>query len=425
MSAPSTERIGAGRFLPAAELPSMTTSRLHRLTTSDGATVDGVLHTVPGATTVVCLAHPRQDVSHHPLVGQLLARGAAVWTQGTRSPNNDLSLIHEQALLDVAAGLTFLRDVGFASLVTLGHSGGGPLYAYYHAQAGLPAAQRLAQTPTGRPAGFAEAEMPVPDGAIFLAPHPGQGVLLSRLIDPSVADEDDPLSVDPGLDPYARANGFAPPPQSSAYTAQFVTRYRAAQLERIARIDAVALARVAEANAARDTHDRTGAVEDRRRAIAPRIVTVYRTDADLRSVDLSLDPNDRPYGSLFGRRPDLTNYGLVGFGRMSTPEAWLSTWSVNHSRANFLRAAPGVHAPTLLIGLTGDQACFPADLAAMSEALGAEDLTATTVAGTHFGGPIAKGEPTGAALAAAEIGAWLATRYPLVEHRDHQASRLA
>ena len=25
-------------------------------------------------------------------------------------------------------------------------------------------------------------------------------------------------------------------------------------------------------------------------------------------------------GSLFGRRPDLTNYGLVGFGRLSTAE---------------------------------------------------------------------------------------------------------
>jgi hypothetical protein len=28
--------------------------------------------------------------------------------------------------------------------------------------------------------------------------------------------------------------------------------------------------------------------------LAPRVLTVYRTDADLRSVDLSIDPNDRP-----------------------------------------------------------------------------------------------------------------------------------
>ncbi|BBJ38292.1 hypothetical protein SSPO_010100 [Streptomyces antimycoticus] len=142
-------------------------------------------------------------------------------------------------------------------------------------------------------------------------------------------------------------------------------------------------------------------------------MTIYRTDADLRCVDLSLDPNDRPYGSLFGRRPDLTNYGLVGFARQVTPEAWLSTWSALSSNAGFVRAAPGVTAPTLLVELSGDQACFPSDITEMSAALGARDLTVTRVAGTHFGGPIAKGEPTGASLAAAEIGGWLAKRFPL------------
>jgi hypothetical protein len=35
------------------------------------------------------------------------------------------------------------------------------------------------------------------------------------------------------------------------------------------------------------------------------------------------------------------------------------------------------------------------------------------VAGTHFGGPIARGEPAGSSLAAARIGAWLAERYPV------------
>jgi hypothetical protein len=140
---------------------------------------------------------------------------------------------------------------------------------------------------------------------------------------------------------------------------------------------------------------------------------VYRTDADPHGVDLSIDPNERPYGSLFGRRPDLTNYGLVGFGRISTPEAWLSTWSTLSTNADFLRCAPGVTAPTLLIELTGDQACYPNDIAAMVDTLGAKDLTSVRVAGTHFGGPLTKGGPTGSSLAAAEIGAWLAARYPV------------
>lgn len=412
-SATGTTRLGAGRYLPTAEPPAATVTSLHRLTTADGATVDGVLRTVPGAQTVVAVAHPRQDVTHHPLVAELLARGAAVWTQGTRSVNNDLSLVHEQALLDLAAGQVFLRERGFEHVVTLGHSGGGALFAFYHEQAGLAPDRRLAQSPTGRPTGLGEAELPVPDGAVFMAPHPGQGVLLSRLIDPSVTDEQDPLSVDPALNPFAPENGFAEPPASSEYSTEFVTRYRAAQLQRVRWIDAIARERAAEAAEARAAHHRSGDAADRRRALAPRLLTVYRTDADLRTVDLSLDTNDRPYGSLFGRRPDLTNYGLVGFGRLATPDAWLSTWSGISSNAGFVRAAPGVVTPTLLIELSGDQACFPADIAEMSAALGASDLTTARVAGTHFGGPIAKGEPTGAALAAAEIGDWLQARFPL------------
>jgi hypothetical protein len=69
---------------------------------------------------------------------------------------------------------------------------------------------------------------------------------------------------------------------------------------------------------------------------------------------------------LFGRRPDLTNYWLVGFGRFSTPDAWLSTWSACSTNADFLRCAPGVTGPVLLVELSGDQASFPADTAAMS-----------------------------------------------------------
>ncbi|MBV9795942.1 MAG: alpha/beta hydrolase [Actinobacteria bacterium] len=409
----SSERLGAGRYLAAGERPASAVTSVHELTTADGATVRGVLVTVPGARTVVCLMHPRQDLTHHPLVPLLLRAGAAVWTQHTRSVNNDLSLLHEQALLDVAAGLVFLREQGFASLVTLGHSGGGPLFAFYLEQAGRAAGERLTATPGGRPVKLGDAELPVADGAIFLAPHPGQGQLLLHCIDPSVADEQDPLSVLPGLDPFDPANGFAEPPASSAYDPEFLARYRAAQRERVARIDAVAREQLAGANAARKAFKATGAAADRRRSLAPHVITVFRTDADPRTVDLSLDPNERPYGSLFGRRPDLIDYGLVGFGRLTTPEAWLSTWSGLSSRAGFVRCAPGVTVPSLFIELTGDQAAFPADSRRMIEALGAEDLTTATVRGLHFGGAISDGEPTGNELAAAEITAWLVKRHEL------------
>jgi hypothetical protein len=404
-------RLGAGRYIDAAEAPSNTVTSAHELTTADGAKVSGVLRTVPGAETVVALMHPRQDLTHHVLVPELLARGYAVWTQGTRSVNNDISLVHEQALLDAAAGQVFLRSRSFDHVVTLGHSGGGTLFAFYHEQAGLAPGDRLAATPAGRPIDLASAEMPVPDGAIFMAPHPGQGALLLRLIDPSVVDESDPMSVDPALDPFDTTNGFVDAPESSTYSTDFVQRYRAAQLERVARLDAIARSRVAEASAARRRFETSGNPADRRDALAPRILTVYRTDADLRFTDLSLSPNARPYGSLFGRRPDLTNFGLVGFARLSTPDAWLSTWSGLSSNANFVRCAPSVTVPSLFVELTGDQACFPEDASRMVEALGSVDKSRVAIEGTHFGGPIRDGAPTGASLAAADIGAWLSQHF--------------
>ncbi|WP_300007526.1 alpha/beta hydrolase [Pseudonocardia sp.] len=409
----TAERLGAGRYLAAGARPEAAVTSVHELTAADGATVRGVLATVPGATAVVCLMHPRQDLTHHPLVPVLLGAGAAVWTQHTRSVNNDLSLVHERALLDVAAGMVFVRERGFASVVTLGHSGGGPLYAFYLEQAALGPADRIATTPGGRPTGLAEAELPVADGAVFLAPHPGQGRLLLGCIDPSVADESDPLSVVPDLDPFDPGNGFAEAPQSSSYAADFLARYRAAQHDRVARIDAVAREHLARAAEARAAYRRTGAAADRRRAIAPRILTVFRTDADPRTVDLSIDPSERPYGSLFGRRPDLIDYGQVGFGRLTTPEAWLSTWSGLSSNADFVRCAPGVAVPTLFLELTGDQAAFPADTARMVGALGAADLTHRAIRGLHFGGAVAQGEPTGNDLAGAEIVGWLGERHEL------------
>ncbi|EXG81233.1 hypothetical protein [Cryptosporangium arvum] len=406
-----TRGLGAGRYADPVLAADAPTS-VHELTTVDGAHVTGVLRVPPGARTVVTLMHPRQDVTHHALVPHVLASGRAVWTQGSRSPNNDLNLLHEQAVLDFAAGQVFLRERGFEQIVTLGHSGGATLAAFYCQQAALAPGQRLATAPSGRPVALNDATMPLPDGAVFLAPHPGQGALLQRVIDPSVVDENDPLAVDPSLDPFAVANGFREAPVSAEYEPEFIARYRAAQAARVRRIDAAAAALVAEGRAANRAFKRSGDAGERRRALAPRIVTVHRTDADLRNVDLSIDPNARPYGSLFGRRPDLTNFGLVGFGRMSTAEAWMSTWSTTTTNADFLRCAPGVTVPTLLLEFTGDQASFPSDIAAFATALGASDLTVDAVPGTHFGRELTAGAPSGNELASAVIHQWLAARFP-------------
>ncbi|KQY55497.1 MULTISPECIES: alpha/beta hydrolase [unclassified Nocardioides] len=405
-------RLGDGRYIAPADLPEPTRVTAHELRTSDGATVSGLLRTVPGATTVAFLMHPRQDFSHHVLVPELLHHGFAVWTQGSRSVGNDLSLLHEQALLDMAAGHVFLRESGFESVLSVGHSGGAALAAFYLQQAALAPGQRVQATPGGKSVPLGEAEMPLADGLALMAPHPGQGALLQRVIDPSVTDESDPLSVDPSLDPYNPDNGFAPAPQPSSYTVEFIESYRAAQQARIARIDSIAFERVESARNARRRYAQTKDPADRRTSLASGVIVVHRTDADLRAVDPRLDPNDRPYGSLFGHRPDLTNYGIVGFGRLTTPEAWLSTWSANTSRADLAACAPGVPVPTLVVELTGDQACFPDDAKRFASLFGHEDVSLVRTPGRHFGAPLHEGMSSGATLAGREISRWAGERFP-------------
>lgn len=416
----AVDRLGAGRDVATIAAPAETVISLHELKSFDGARVMGALHNLPGARTVVVLAHPRQVLTHHPMIAHLLHMGVAVWTQDTRSPNNDINLVHEQAILDIAAGIAHLRESGFESILTFGHSGGGALMAFYIEQASMEPEFRIDVTPAGRPVSLAGARMPIPDGALFLAPHPGQGRVLLACIDPSVPDGRDPMSAIPELDMYNPANGFVPAPEMSHYSDGFVAEYRSAQLRRIEHVDAVARDLAAEAANHRARYLRSNDPLDRRRALAPRIITTYRTDADPRYVDLTLDRNDRPYGSMFGRRPDLTNFGLVGFGRLTTPDAWLSTWSANATNADFARCAQGVRIPSIFVEFTGDQAAFPGDSQAMFDALGAVDKTRFRARGAHFGQPLAEGEPTGYEVAATELATWIADRYETVDLRDRR-----
>jgi pimeloyl-ACP methyl ester carboxylesterase len=351
--------------------------------------------------------HPRELLLTHYMVPDVLNAGWAFWAQQPRSIGNDLRLEHEIALHDVAAGVRQLRALGFERIVLLGNSGGAGLLSFYNQQSLLAPERRIARTPGGRPTKLPEAQLPAVDGIVLVSPHPGQGVLLMNALDPSVTDENDALSCDPALDPFSAANGFRRPPESASYSADFIERYRAAQRSRCERIDAKARQMIAAKREALARNKEHPSRDDKRVASHAPIFQIWRTDADLRYWDTSLDPSDRLVGSLWGADPEVSNLGSVGFGRVVTPESWFSTWSGLTSNAAMSKTAVAIEQPMMLIEYTGDNCVFPADVKALYDSVPSSNKQYRRVRGNHHGLPLAPGEPNGQEQAGRYLGEWL------------------
>lgn len=150
-----------------------------------------------------------------------------------------------------------------------------------------------------------------------------------------------------------------------------------------------------------------GTDADRRLAAHAPIFEVLRTDADLRSWDISLDPSDRKTGSLWGKDPFVSNWGSVGFGRVVTPESWLSTWSGLSSNAALDKTIGTLHQPTLLLEYTGDQCTFPADIQAIYDQIPAAHKQHIRVRGNHHGMALSREEEPGQRIAGRHIVEWL------------------
>jgi pimeloyl-ACP methyl ester carboxylesterase len=376
--APPAQRVGAAVPIDPA-LP-----REHIVVrAADGGESWGMLYTPAGSKprTAVHIMHPRGDMSRHYIVPGLVAAGYAVFASNSRYLNNDRDCVHERIVLDIAAGQQMLRERGYEGLALFGNSGGGSLFALYQSQAETAPPNRIRDVPGDWNLDLNQHELPPAHAYISVASHPGQGLYLLRTLDAAVVDEDDPTLTDASLDMYNPENGYQPLPQASHYSAEFLARYREGQRARTARIDARARAYLDQQRTAREMMRAPGfearplpeQIAVRRQAALDRVMTVYRTLANPAFLDLAIEPNERPLGSIFAPDPLVGNLVTGGLGRVMTPRGWLSTWSGLSSKAILAQNLKRVTVPTIIVNALGDSDIFPPDAAGAFESAAASD----------------------------------------------------
>jgi pimeloyl-ACP methyl ester carboxylesterase len=309
--------------------------------------------------------HPASNFMGHYLISPLAERGIACIGLNSRYAGNDTLLLMERVIQDLGAGVQFLRAQGYDKVVLVGNSGGASLAAFYQAQAEHLTIEHMVD---GDPAGLSPQDLPPVQGLALCAAHEGRSTLMRNWIDPSLTDEHDGLSCDPALDMYDPRN--APP-----YSHGFLERFRNAQQQRYERVDQW----VGERLRYLRSLTAPGSPRDE-------VFVVYRTHADPRFLDLSLDANEREAGSVWGAGAQgarAVNYAASQMGRITSLTAWLSQWSPR-SRADGLSNVARTSVPTLLCTYTADQSTFPSTRAAWLAAGGARIRNVDIKGGNHY-----------------------------------------
>lgn len=329
--------------------------------------------------SVVVIIHPSSNFLGHPLLAAMAKRGLHAIGLNTRYMQNDTPLIMENCLLDMGAAIRWLKEhCGYEHVVLAGWSGGGALVCFYQSQAESPS---VTASPSGDPPDLTQADLPRASAVATLAAHASRAKFLQGSIDPSVVDEQDPYASDPELDLYG---GRRTPPFDSAW----LETYRAAQKARMQRITAWVKAELRRL---------PQGVEDR-------VFLTYRTMADPRWLDPTLDPNDRVPNTCHLGEPRKANSLPTGLGRISTLRAWLSQWSAEDSNADAVLHAARIQSPFLVVRNGADEACFPSDPRAVFEAVAHEDKQFHQIEGANH---YYAGQPEKLDEAARTVEAWL------------------
>jgi len=311
------------------------------------------------ANTALIATHYNVDFSEHYLGSYMAERGFGFLGWNTRFRGNEAYFLTEHALIDIGAGVRWLREsAGVDNVVVLGNSGGGSLMGAYQSQA-------LGVTMTPTPG------LSLPDAIHNLIPaelyvslcaHAGRPEVLTAWFDPSITDETDPTSIDETLNMFNPEHG---PP----YSETFIQTYRAAQTARNHRLTAWC-------------HEELDRLADLK--MFDRAFNMYRTWADLRLLDGTIDPSEREVGRCYAGDPKKANFSPRGIGLNNTLRTWLSMWSLQDSHCSGAAHLSRIKQPALVVQSTADTGVFPSDAKGIYDALGGSDKKLEMIPGDHY-----------------------------------------
>jgi transposase-like protein len=350
-----------------------------------GRPCQGVYYRPADAAPRVALiaTHYQIDFSEHYLATYLADRGFGFLGWNTRYRGDEPGFVLDAATVDIGVGVRWLKEVaGIDHVVLLGNSGGGSLMSAYHSQAVEPC---LRPGIGLEPAPGCDDLIPG-DAYISVAAHLGRPDVLTAWMDAAVVDELDPVATDASLDLFHPDN--TPP-----YSAEFLARYREAQVARNHRITAWARTEL-ERLVAAGHHDRH--------------FTVPRTWADPRMVDPTIEPTDRTPSTCYRGDTEAANRGDHGIGASTTLRNWLNLWSLEESQARAEPHLAKLRVPALVVNALGDTGVFPSDADGLYDAIASEDKQRADLPGDHY-----FLEPAGARDALADLmSAWIDDRFP-------------
>jgi pimeloyl-ACP methyl ester carboxylesterase len=329
----------------------------------------------------IIATHYQIDFSEHYLADYMATRGIGFLGWNTRFRGFESGFLLDHALVDIGVGVRWLREMQhIETVVLLGNSGGGSLMAAYQAQS---VDRHITPMEGMRPAAGL-ADLPRADGYVASAAHPGRPDVLTAWMDASVLDENDAVASDPDLDMFDARNG---PP----FSADFVSRYRAAQ---VARNEAI-----------------TDWVEQELKHVqgagySDRPFTVMRTWADPRMVDPKIEPTRRQPNLCYAGVPVKANRSARGIAAATTLRNWLGMWSLRHAQTRAEPHLARITCPALVINAEQDTGVYPSDAQRIYDALACTDKTQCAIDTDHyFTTPGARSEQ------ADTIAKWIAKRW--------------